>query len=198
VHLHTHGISRISAHGVHLEDGSFRRADAIVWATGFRVTELLTPLSITGPSGEDLNARWQARAEAWLGTMVAGFPNLFVLTGPNTGLGHNSMVFMIESQVRLILAAMAARRARGALAVSVRQDVQDAYNRDLQRRLSGSVWSSGCASWYLDANGHNSTLWPGFTFDFRRRTSQLDPRELEWFDAPDHSRTEAPPIAASA
>jgi cation diffusion facilitator CzcD-associated flavoprotein CzcO len=198
VRLQTSGITRIAPGGIHLEDGTFRRADAIVWATGFRVTELLTPLPIVGSGGEGLNARWQERAEAWLGTMVAGFPNLFVLTGPNTGLGHNSMVFMIESQVRLILSVMAARRARGAAAVGVRQNVQDVYNRDLQRRLSGSVWSSGCASWYLDANGHNSTLWPGFTFDFRRRTARLDPRDLEWFERPDEVAPARPLIAASA
>src|SRR5690606_12059416 len=106
------------------------------------------------------------KAEAWLGTMVSGYPNLFILTGPNTGLGHNSMVFMIESQVRFILAAMAARRARGTAAIEVRKDVETAYNQELQARLAKSVWASGCASWYLDAKGHNSTVWPGFTFEF--------------------------------
>ena len=103
-----------------------------------------------------------------------------MLIGPNTGLGHSSMVFMIESQTRYVLDALRTVDAAGAVAIDTRQDRQDAFNADLQRRFAGSVWTSGgCASWYLDAHGRNRTLWPGYTAGFRRRTRRIDPGDHE-------------------
>jgi hypothetical protein len=106
---------------------------------------------------------------------VAGFPNLFVLYGPNTNLGHTSIVYMLESQMRYVLDAMRQMDVRGAGAAEVRPDVQDAYNAELQERLTRSVWNTGgCGSWYFDRNGRNSIQWPGFTFEYRRRTRSFD------------------------
>ena len=115
--------------------------------------------------------------EAHLGSTVAGFPNLFIVPGPNTGLGHNSMVFMIESQIAYVLDCLRVMGERGIGAVDVRPEVQAASNREVQRNMQGTVWLSGCASWYLDASGRNTTLWPGFTYPFRRRTRRFDPAE---------------------
>ena len=110
-----------------------------------------------------------------MGTAVAGFPNLFMLVGPNTGLGHNSIVVMIESQVHYVLEALRTMRERGAARLEVRPEAQEAYNAGLQRRLRRSVWNTGgCASWYLDAAGRNTTIWPTFTWPFRQRTREFD------------------------
>lgn len=174
VSLVTDPIARVTADGIVTAAGEARPVDALVLATGFRVTDLVAPMRVRGRDGADLGDAWRERPEAWLGTLVAGFPNLFVLTGPNTGLGHSSMVFMIEAQVQLILRLMGAAEAAGAAAVEVRAEAQRAYNAALAARLQRSVWASGCASWYVDASGHNATLWPGFTVDFWRRTRRPD------------------------
>ena len=135
---------------------------------------------VHGRKGQSLDAVWRDGAEAYLGTTVAGFPNLFLLIGPNTGLGHNSMVFMIESQIPYVLDAVKRMRARDLRLVDVRPDVQAAYNVELQRRLEGSVWNTGgCKSWYIDANGRNSTAWPDFTWRFWLRTRRFDPSEYD-------------------
>jgi len=112
--------------------------------------------------------------QAYLGATVAGFPNFFMIVGPNTGLGHTSMVVMMEAQFEYILDALRTMDARDLATIDVRRDVQAAYNEDLQRGLEGTVWSSGCSSWYLDSKGNNTTLWPTFTFTFRKRTRHFD------------------------
>ena len=110
---------------------------------------------------------------------MPGFPNLFVLLGPNTGLGHSSMVYMIESQVAYVLDALRYMDAHGADTVQVRADAAERYNADLDERMQGTVWNTGCASWYLDATGRNATLWPDWTWRFRRRTAQFDPADFQ-------------------
>jgi len=113
--------------------------------------------------------------QAHRGTTVAGFPNYFHLVGPNTGLGHNSIVFMIEAQLNYLLGALRAMDERGATRIEVRRDAQEAYNDFLQSRMDRTVWNSGgCSSWYLDANGKNTTIWPDFTFRFWQRTRRFD------------------------
>jgi len=113
---------------------------------------------------------------AYLGSTVAGFPNLFFLWGPNTNLAHTSVVFMAESQLNYVLDALRTMRQDGTEAVEVRQEVQDAWNADVQERLENTVWNTGgCASWYIDRNGDNPIMWPGFTFTFRRATRRFDP-----------------------
>jgi hypothetical protein len=130
---------------------------------------------VVGPSGVELSEAWRANgAEAYLGTTVAGYPNLFLLTGPNTGLGHNSMVFIIEAQLNHILSCLTQMDARGARTLEVREDVQQAFTLQLRARLPGTVWASGCRSWYLDAQGRNTTLWPGSTVEYWCRMRRAD------------------------
>ncbi|QDQ97252.1 flavin-containing monooxygenase [Tomitella fengzijianii] len=172
----TDRIREVTAHSIITEDGSERAVDALIVATGFHVTDSPTFEVIRGRSGDSLAETWRRIGmQAYKGTTVAGFPNMFFMVGPNTGLGHSSMVYMIESQINYVVDAVSTMHRRGLATVEVRGDVQDGYNRDLQHQLGPSVWmTGGCASWYLDSHGNNTTLWPGFTFDFRRRTRRFD------------------------
>ena len=180
VELISHAVSRITETGVVTPDGTEHTGDAIVFATGFRVTAPLAPLRVVGRGGLELNEAWRNGMEAYLGTMVAGFPNLFLPMGPNTGLGHSSMVFMLEAQLRYMLDHMRIVEARGSAFADVRPEVQAAYNASLEARLARTIWASGCRSWYLDARGRNTTLWPGFTFGFWWRTARADPACYEF------------------
>jgi cation diffusion facilitator CzcD-associated flavoprotein CzcO len=176
----TGGITRVAECGVIDAHGTEHEVDVIIYGTGFKVHDPLGSLRITGRRGRELGELWRENGlEAYLGTAVAGFPNLFVLVGPNTGLGHNSIIYMIESQVHYVLDAIATMRRRELAAVEVRPEVQARFNDDLQHQLAGSVWSSGCSSWYLDDSGKNRTLWPGFTFAFRQATDAFDADDYE-------------------
>jgi cation diffusion facilitator CzcD-associated flavoprotein CzcO len=177
----TEKIVRVTPNAVVTADGAEHEVDTIIFGTGFSVgAGVGHSVPITGRDGEPLAGEGGRSAEGFLGTTFAGFPNLFVLVGPNTGLGHNSMVFMIESQLNYVLDALRVLDEYGATALDTRRDRQDAYNAGLQRRLDGSVWTAGgCASWYLDDDGRNRTLWPGYTFDFRRRTRKVRPADHE-------------------
>lgn len=169
----TTGIREVTARGVVTEDGVEHEADALVFGTGFDVAELLGRTEVWGRGGLNLREAWKGGAEAYMGTSVAGFPNFSMLMGPNTGLGHNSMVFMIESQVNHVLGCMAeAERQRASLS-EVKEEALRRFNGVLQPRLRRSVWASGCQSWYLDASGRNATLWPGFTFEFWWKSLRL-------------------------
>jgi cation diffusion facilitator CzcD-associated flavoprotein CzcO len=158
-------------------DGSrtTHEVDTIVFGTGFHVTDppIAEHVSVDGIS---LAKRWAAEGmQAHRGLTVAGFPNLFFLVGPNTGLGHNSMVLMIEAQVGYMVQALDAMDRGGYDVIEPRADVQAAYNEQLQRELAGTVWSTGgCSSWYLDENGRNTTLWPGFTWKYMRTMRRFD------------------------
>jgi cation diffusion facilitator CzcD-associated flavoprotein CzcO len=176
VELQTAGIREVRERSIVTTDGRETEVDAIVFGTGFRVTDMPAAEYIRGRSGESLAEAWKGTMQAYLGTSIAGFPNLFMLVGPNTGLGHNSMVFMIESQIAYVLDALRTMERGGLASVDVRQEVQDAYNEELQDGLRETVWATGgCASWYLDATGRNTTLWPGGTWRFRTRTRHFDP-----------------------
>ena len=168
----TTGIERVESDAVIMRDGTRRPADTIILGTGFHATDPLPRGVIVGRDGRDLLDAWRDGAEAYLGTTVAGFPNLFLIAGPNTGLGHSSMVFMIESQVNYVLDALRQMCSQRVHAVDVKPQVQASFNRDIQQRLGHAIWSEGgCASWYIDPrNGKNTTLWPGFTWQFRRAT----------------------------
>jgi cation diffusion facilitator CzcD-associated flavoprotein CzcO len=189
VELVTAPIAEIRAHSIATKDGVDRAVDVVVLATGFEAAEQVAPFEVRGRDGRELNEVWTDGAEAYLGTSVAGFPNLFMLVGPNTGLGHTSMIIMIESQVAYVLDAVKRMRSRGLESVEVRPDAQAAYNALLQRRLANTVWASGCMSWYLTRTGKNTTLWPGFTFEFRMRTRRFD---ASAYDERALSSTEAP------
>jgi cation diffusion facilitator CzcD-associated flavoprotein CzcO len=156
-------------------DGVAREVDTIIFGTGFHVSDMSFAERIRGRDGRTLAERWAGSQSAYRGTTVAGYPNLFLLLGPNTGLGHNSVVFMIEAQLAYVMDCLRLMREHGLASVDVRREVEDSYNEHVQERLKGTVWNAGgCRSWYLDANGRNSTLWPGFTWPFRRLTRRFD------------------------
>ncbi|MPZ64338.1 MAG: SidA/IucD/PvdA family monooxygenase [Pseudonocardiaceae bacterium] len=157
-------------------DGAEREVDTIIFGTGFAVTDPPVARRLHGRDGRLLADRWSPRAQAYLGTTVAGFPNLFLLLGPNSALGHNSVVLAIESQVEYVLDALRTMDARGIRSVEVRPGAQSAFVAEVAARTRHTVWATGgCASWYLDEAGHNTTLWPGFTSHFRRLTRRFDP-----------------------
>ncbi len=175
VDLVTDAIAEVRPHAIVTADGVEHEVDTIVFGTGFRVTDMPAAQRIRGRDGRRLADVWQGSPRAYLGTTITGFPNLFMLVGPNTGLGHSSMVFMIESQIRYVLDALRLMDERRAVAVDVRPEVQRAFNEGVEEDMRATVWTAGgCASWYLDARGRNTTLWPGFTWRFRRRTATFD------------------------
>ncbi len=176
--LVTEPIASVTERGILTADGRERELDTIILATGFHVTDMPIGERIHGADGRSLGEVWQGSPQAYLGTTVAGFPNLFMLAGPNTGLGHNSIVFMIESQLRYLIDCLRHLEATGRGVVEVREEVVRSYNAELEQRLEGSVWNSGgCASWYIDENGRNTTIWPGSTLPFRRRLSHFHPED---------------------
>ena len=173
VELVTEGIAEVRAHSIVTTDGRERRVDALIYGTGFRATDVLTPVRIVGRSGVDLNDAWRGGLEAYFGITITGYPNLFMLVGPNTGLGHNSIIFMIEAQVNYVMKCLELLRERGATAMDLRPEVQAQFNRSLQERMKRTVWASGCKSWYLDERGKNTTLWPGFSFKYWMETRKV-------------------------
>jgi cation diffusion facilitator CzcD-associated flavoprotein CzcO len=179
VELVTEPIEAVRESAVVTADGAERAVDAIVFGTGFHVTDMPVVRLVRGRGGGTLDDYWRGSAHAYMGTSVPGFPNFFLLLGPNTGLGHSSMVYMIESQVEHVLSAVEALGREGADTIEVRADVEERFNRDVDARMQGTVWNSGCASWYIDASGRNSTLWPDWTWRFRRRAARFDPAAYE-------------------
>ncbi|MBP1162505.1 cation diffusion facilitator CzcD-associated flavoprotein CzcO [Rhodococcus sp. PvR044] len=172
-------IAEITPDGIVTADGTTRAADVIVYATGFRVAGSLARLPLAGRDGVTLQERWMRDGiRTHLGISVSGLPNAFFLTGPNTGLGHNSVVFMIESQVRYALRAMELVDRERVSALDVRADAQAAFHDDLHARLGTAVWSTGgCSSWYVDANGTNHSVWPGFSWQYWLRTRRVSRRD---------------------
>ncbi len=177
VELVTEGVREVRARSIVAADGSEREVDAIVFGTGFQVTDIPAAHRIRGRGGRLLDDLWHGSPRAHLGSTVAGFPNLFFLLGPNTGLGHSSMVYMIESQIAHVMDALRLMRDRGAATIEVRPEAQERSNAALERKLESTVWNTGCASWYLDHTGRNATIWPDWTWRFRKRVAELDPAE---------------------
>ena len=174
--LVTDPIAKITGNAVVTADGVEREIDVLVVATGFHTTELPITEHISGRDGQLLADRWRASGmAAYKGTTVPGFPNLFLLVGPNTGQGHTSMIFIIESQVAYLRDALRRLRGAGVSSLEPTQEATDRWNRSLQKRMGRTVWTTGgCQSWYLDAHGRNTTLWPRSTVDFRRRLASFD------------------------
>jgi cation diffusion facilitator CzcD-associated flavoprotein CzcO len=174
VDLVTTPIREIVADGIVTDDGQHYAVDTIICGTGFKVNDAGAPFPVIGINGADLDARWRLNGpEAYLGASIADFPNFFMIIGPNTGLGHNSMVYMIESHIAYIADCLRTLQRRRARTMEVRLDVQLAFNDRLQHALCRSVWHTGCRSWYLSKSGKNTALWPGFTFTFRRLTRRV-------------------------
>lgn len=180
VEVVTAGIERITAKGVRTVDGVEREVDAIIYGTGFRATDPVAKGVVFGRGGRDLVDVWSDGPEAYKGTAVAGFPNLFLLVGPNTGIGHTSVLYMLEAQVRYVLDGLNTMARTGVQWVDVLPDVMAEHNRWLQARMAKTVWSTGgCNSWYVNEHGKNVTLWPGFTSEFRRMLRRFDPAAYE-------------------
>jgi cation diffusion facilitator CzcD-associated flavoprotein CzcO len=178
VSLITEAISEIRPHGVLTSDGQLREVDCLIFGTGFYATENPIAGLVRGRDGRSLAEVWQEGEEAYLGTVVAGFPNLYLMVGPNTGLGHNSIVFMIEAQSELVLKMLKLADRKGVAAqLEVLPEVQQRYNAELQRKLAGSVWATGCNSWYKHRSGKITALWPGFTFGYWWRTRRFRPAD---------------------
>jgi cation diffusion facilitator CzcD-associated flavoprotein CzcO len=178
VELVTDGIDRIEPTGVRTSDGRLHEVDAIIYGTGFRVVDYVSSMRILGRGGHDLNDVWRESVRNYLGITVSGFPNLFLLMGPNTGLGHNSMIFMIEAQARYAVDAILAMHRNALAALEVRPAIEAAFRADLAKRMANTVWTSGCNSWYKAPDGE-VLLWPGFTFDYWRRTRRVELADYE-------------------
>jgi cyclohexanone monooxygenase len=173
--LVTAGIAEVRPHSIVDRDGVERPADTIVMATGFHVTDLPIAEKIAGRGGHTLAEEWADGMVSNRSTTVAGFPNLFLLVGPNVGVGHTSMVYMIESQVTYVDEALRAMDAESLEVLETTPEAAQAYRDLIARKSRGTVWvAGGCASWYLDEQGHNTTLWPDFTFRFRKLLRTLD------------------------
>jgi cation diffusion facilitator CzcD-associated flavoprotein CzcO len=171
VELVTDPIGEITSDGIQTRDGAKRAVDAIVLATGFSVGLAAAPFPIFGRGGLPLDQAWKDGAVAYKGMTVSGFPNWFILMGPNTGPGHTSVLVYTEAQIAHVLGAIAELR-RGARWVDVRQDVQDRYNARIQARMKHMVWHT-CNSWYLSKDGSNHALYPGFAGEYAARTRRF-------------------------
>jgi len=169
------GIGRVVEEGIITEDGRLVEADVLLLGTGFHSTEFLAPMQITGRGGQDLNEAWADGAEAYLGMTVPDFPNLFLLYGPNTNLGHNSIIVMIEAQVEYLVQAVDHLRRRPRADVDVLPEVADAYNRAIQDEIRDSVWNAGCDSWYRTASGKVTNNWPGAAYRYRLAARRFEP-----------------------
>ena len=176
VDLVTDRIARVTPTGIVTADGTERPVDVLVVATGFHTTDQPIAHHLKGRGGRTLADVWREQGmTAYKGTTIAGFPNLFQLVGPNTGLGHSSMVFVIESQIRYVRAALATMSEQGLATVEPRPEVQRRWNGRLQRRMERTVWhQGGCASWYLDEHGRNTTLWPRSLLTLRAQLARFD------------------------
>lgn len=173
--LVTAAIERVTRDGVITADGEHHALDTLVLATGFQAANALSPFPVHGRDSADLNEVWRDGPKAYLGTTVPGFPNLFLIVGPNTGLGHNSMVTMIESQIRYVLDALDRMDEAHLAGIDTKAEVAEAYNAQLQERMKRTVWATGgCASWYQARDGRITTLWPGSTLAFRWHTRRFN------------------------
>ncbi|MGB7283755.1 MAG: NAD(P)/FAD-dependent oxidoreductase [Candidatus Acidiferrum sp.] len=181
VELVTEGIAEVREHSIVTTDGVERPIDVLIFGTGFRATEPLIGIRVVGRGGMEIHDAWRERMSAHLGVTVSGFPNFFLLLGPNTGLGHNSVVLMIEAQVRYVMSCLQLMKRRKKSVLEVRPETQNNFVAEVHRRLQGTVWQSGgCQSWYQDQRtGENTTLWPGSVVAYLRRTRSASPADYE-------------------
>jgi cation diffusion facilitator CzcD-associated flavoprotein CzcO len=175
VELVTAGLRAVNGRQIIDTTGTAREVDAIIFGTGFHVTDMPAARQVRGRGGVLLADVWQGSPRAYLGTSIPGFPNFFMLLGPNTGLGHSSMVYMIESQLEHVSQAIGSLLETGATTIEVRPEAHRAFNAEVDARMRGTVWDvGGCTSFYLDASGRNATLWPDWTWRFRRKARHFD------------------------
>ncbi len=203
VTLVPHALREVREHSVVGADGVERDVDVIIFATGYHVADIPFADHIRGRDGGLMSEMWSGSPRAYLGTSVPGFPNFFLFLGPNTGLGHSSMILMIEAQIEHIAAAIRTLDVADAATIEVDQQVHDAYNRRIDQKLATTVWEvGGCTSFYRDANGRNASIYPDWTWRFRRDASRWRPeayRLRQWpptRDYPDNADNAAEPVAA--
>jgi cation diffusion facilitator CzcD-associated flavoprotein CzcO len=177
-------------------DGSEREVDAIILGTGFQVTDFPGMRAIHGRDGTSLSEHWNGSPQAHRCTTVSGFPNLFVIGGPNVGIGHTSAVEMFEHQFAYVLDALDVIEREGLASVDTRPEVQARFIAEVDRKMAGTVWmKGGCQSWYVDSHGRNSTLWPDWTMEHARQTATFDLGEYE-FERVGEGESQREPVAA--
>jgi cation diffusion facilitator CzcD-associated flavoprotein CzcO len=181
VELVTDAIAEVREHSIVTRDGLERPVDVLIYGTGFRASEPLIGVRVVGKGGVEIHDAWGARMTAYLGVTVCGFPNFFMLLGPNTGLGHNSVVLMIEAQVRYTMKCLKLLKRRKQRVLEVRPEIQKSFVDEIYRRMAGTVWQSGgCKSWYQDQNtGEITTLWPGSVVSYLCRTRSVSASDYE-------------------
>ncbi|AHM63510.1 4-hydroxyacetophenone monooxygenase HAPMO [Flammeovirgaceae bacterium 311] len=199
VKLVTDSIERFTERGILTADGTEHLLDAIIFATGFVAADINLYTRIMGLQGRSLVDEWQQNgAEAFMGTTISGYPNLGFLLGPNTGLGHNSVVHMMESQMNYLMLYLEYLESRGSGSfLDVKPVVQDAYNRRLQKQFKGTVWTSGCKSWYFNKEGKNTTLYPRLPSTFRKKTRSFNPAHYQLHLPSIHSSSTHPAVFTS-
>jgi cation diffusion facilitator CzcD-associated flavoprotein CzcO len=197
VSLVTDAIERVAPDGLVTADGELHEVDCIVWGTGFRTNDFMFPMRVAGAGGEQLRDAWADGAHAHLGVTVPGFPNMFVLYGPNTNTSGGSIIVYLEAQARYLRQALQQMRARGAAAVEVRREVERASDRELQARFAGTAWTR-CDSWYRDERGRIVANWPGYMREYLARTRELDPREYSFLAPPPHAEQNGDRTLAAA
>lgn len=174
VEVHTNGIAEVEENAIVDCLGNKYEVDAIIFGTGFQVTDLPFAHYIFGREGHSLSEEWKGSPKAYMGTTITGFPNLFLLQGPNTGLGHSSVIYMMEAQIEHMLKTIKYMKQNKLDIIEPHRKAQNRFVYETDRAMKGTVWTAGgCSSWYLDKTGRNSTLWPGYTFSFRRKLVKL-------------------------
>jgi cation diffusion facilitator CzcD-associated flavoprotein CzcO len=177
VELVTDDIEEIRPDGILTKDGTLHELDALILATGFALGLANAPFPVYGLGGKSLDEVWQDGAVAYKGMTVSGFPNWFILMGPNTGPGHTSVIVYTEAQIHHLMQAIRKIRREDLKYVDVRQQAQDAYNEGIQKRMKHMVWNSGCNSWYLSDDGSNHSLYPGFAAEYVVRANRFKPAD---------------------
>ena len=192
VEVVTEGITEIRPGSVVAADGTEREVDTIIFGTGFHATDPPIAGRIRGRDGRTMAEVWDGSPQAYLGTTVSGFPNLFLMIGPNTGNGHTSAFVIIEAQAEYVVRALDAMERERLAGVDIRAERQEAYDAEVQGALAGTVWNAGgCQSWYQDDNGRNASIYPWTTIDLRRRTASFDLADYEVMPAAAPSRIAA-------
>jgi cation diffusion facilitator CzcD-associated flavoprotein CzcO len=179
VDLITDPITEVTAAGVRLQDGSERPADVLVLATGFKTHGFVAPMEVVGRGGRTLAEEWAPAAHAYLGMSVPGFPNMFLLYGPNTNGGTGSVIYVVEAGVNHVIAALGALERGNARRIEVTRRSADAFDRELRGALADTVWHTGCTNWYVDENGNDPNQWPWLWSAYRRRTARIEPGVYE-------------------
>jgi cation diffusion facilitator CzcD-associated flavoprotein CzcO len=181
VELVTQNIAEIRERSIVTHDGAERPINVLIYGTGFHVTDQFIGMRLVGRGGVEIHDAWRKGMSAYLGVTVSGFPNFFILLGPNTGLGHNSVVLMIEAQVHYVMNCLKLMRRRNLSVMEVRPETQQHFTANIQNRLGHTVWQSGgCRSWYQDTHtGENTALWPGSVIRYIRTTRSVSPAEYD-------------------